>query len=194
MDSIPSTIIRRDGNLIRTDAISQSTMVVIIAGFMIMNSVSNLDAKAFVWLGQVCFWLLILRYATGGKQLECNTDKLITPIMSSFFIAYTLGYMAAPMAVYKDWNIFVVAAFVFMFFLDFTIGIDKCGKLTKTWLVVSGFSGLILGVVFFFILKAIGMEKFLYYTTGTNNVYCAKPAEQDFKCFVYKNGHIISSL
>jgi hypothetical protein len=182
------------GELVRTVAVSQTNIVVIITSFLVLSSVSNLDVKAFVWLVQICFWLFVIRLSTNGKNLKCPTDHLITPIMSSFLIAYTLGYLAAPMAVYNDWNVFVILAFVFLFALDFAVGVDKCGDLKWWFLAITGFGGLIFGIVFFFILKAVGMEKFLYYTSGSNSMYCSKPSEQEFKCNVYKNGQIISSL
>jgi hypothetical protein len=60
-------------------------------------------------------------------------------------------------------------------------------------------SGLLLGVLYsvlcYNIILVAGGDKLLYFNTiSSNNVYCSKPKKQTFKCFVYKNGQIISAV
>jgi hypothetical protein len=177
----------------RTLRVTQSTIVIIIVGYMVLTSAFNMDIKALVWGAQICLWFVLIRMVV--PDLKCKTDHWVTPIMSSFCISYTMGYLAAPMAVNNDWNPVVLVVFAILYGLDFSVSLTNCNPaLKKTHLAIAGVGGLILGMLFYLLLKTAGLGKFLYYTTGTGNVYCSKPKEQDFKCYVYKNGQIISSL
>ena len=84
--------------------------------------------------------------------------------------------------------------FVALFMVDaYTKMNSDCS--TKSGIAVGGISGLMIGVFMYFVLTWAGLGKFLYYNTGnTNNEYCSKPKEQNFKCYVYKNGNIISTI
>ena len=55
--------------------------------------------------------------------------------------------------------------------------------------------GLFFGWIFYSIIHSAGGDKLLYFNTiSSNNVYCSKPKKQQFKCYVYKNGEIISAV
>jgi hypothetical protein len=176
---------------------------IIITGFLFMSSMFNHDIKAFVWIGPAIFWMLLLRLMQPkiGKPINkatCKQSKWLgeyqNPSLSSFLIMYTLGYIAAPMPIYNDWNIIAIASFLILFGVDAVVKMKS--ECCNTWGIVNGgFFGLFMGAVMYFVLRVSGMEKVLYYTTGdSNRVYCSKPKEQNFKCNVYKNGNIISSL
>lgn len=175
---------------------------IIITGFLIMTSMFNHDVKAFVWLIPVIFWLIFVRmlqpYVGEKVGPACQQSAWLgshqNPSMSSFLIMYTLAYLATPMAVYSNWNIMAVAAFLFLFGVD-TIVKTKSKCASKWGVVNGGVLGLFTGGLMYFILSAIGMQKLLYMSIGdSNKVFCTKPKEQNFKCNVYKNGNIISSL
>jgi hypothetical protein len=174
---------------------------IIITGFLFMNTVFNADIKALIWIGPLIFWLLILKFTQskteGNKIINPACSKIWgsykSPSLSSFFILYTLGYMAAPMPIYNDWNIMAVISFVVLFCIDAAARMrSDCSS--KAGIAIGGLTGLILGVFMYFVLTWVGLGKFLYYSTGSNNVYCSKPKEQNFKCHVYKNGNIISTI
>ena len=176
---------------------------IIITGFMFMNTIFNYDIKALVWAGPLVLWLILIKLVQG----KVSTDKVTnvaacgtvwgtykTPSMSSFFIAYTLGYIAAPMPVNKDWNIIAVLVFVVLFGVDSAAKL-KNGCVSKVGIGIGGLLGLAMGVFMYFGLNSAGLSKYLYYTPGSSdNVYCSKPKEQNFKCHVYKNGNIISTI
>jgi hypothetical protein len=173
---------------------------IIVTGFLFMNSAFNLDAKALVWVGPVIVWMIALRFLQPflGNKTPDTCSKWLgqysNPCLSSFLIMYTLGYIGAPMPVHNDWNYMAIAAFLFLFGIDAVVKYKtECGSF---WGIVNGgVFGIAIGSLMYFIFKWAGLEKVLYYTTGdSNRVYCSKPKEQSFKCHVYKNGNIISSL
>jgi len=176
---------------------------IIITGFLVMTSMFNQDMKAFVWLIPAIFWLIFVRMLQPyvGEKVDkatCHQSAWLgshqNPSMSSFLIMYTLAYLATPMAVNSDWNIMAIAAFLFLFGVDTMVKTKS--KCASKWGVVNGgVLGLFTGGLMYFILSAIGMQKLLYMSMGdSNKVFCSKPKEQNFKCNVYKNGSIISSL
>ena len=175
---------------------------IVITGFMFMNTVFNYDLKALLWFAPLLFWLGLLRFLQSKinnnlvENKECSQvwGKYKSPSLASFFIMYTLAYIATPMPIYDDWNIIAVLMFVVLFILDSTVRYNqKCAS--KAGIAIGGISGLLIGVFMYFAMSWVGLSKFLYYTTGdTNNVYCSKPKEQNFKCYVYKNGNIISTI
>jgi hypothetical protein len=174
----------------------------LITGFMFMNTIFNYDLKAFFWVGPLVAWLLLLKLVQGKlskdkiENAACGTlwGTHKSPAMSSFFIMYTLGYIAAPMPINNDWNIIAIIMFLALF------GVDAASRLKNECASVSGVAvggvvGLALGVFVYFGFSWAGLGKFMYYTSGdSNNVYCSKPKEQNFKCHVYKNGNIISTI
>jgi len=177
---------------------------VIITGFIFMSSVFNYDLKALVWVVPLMIWLFLMKMIQSklikdneiGPDTNCSVlwGKYKSPSLSSFFIMYSLGYIGAPMPVNDDWNIIAILVFAVLFCIDAMVRTtSKCA--TVSGIAIGGVSGLLIGVFMYFALSWIGLGKFLYYTTAnTNNVYCSKPKEQNFKCYVYKNGNIISSI
>ena len=154
---------------------------ILITGFLFMNTVFNYDLKAVFWIGPLLVWLMIIR-ATQSKLKENEIDKTSScskmfgmyksPCLSSFFIMYTLGYIAAPMPIYNDWNVLAIMMFVALFTVDsYTKLSANCS--TSSGVAIGGIGGLMVGVLMYFLFTWAGLGKFLYYKTGnTNNEYC----------------------
>ena len=176
---------------------------IIITGFLILTSMFNHDIKAFVWLITALFWILFVRMLQPyiGNPLKgtpCKQSPMLgthsNPCLSSFLIIYTMAYLGTPMFLNKDWNVLAMIAFLFLFGIDAVVKTNSTCS-SKWGIVNGGFIGLILGIGMSLILKAAGMDKVLYSNVGdSNKVYCSKPKEQNFKCNVYKNGSLISTL
>ncbi len=176
---------------------------IIITGFLVMTSMFNHDLKAFVWMITALFWLFFVRMLQPyiGNPLKgtpCKQNPMLgthsNPCLSSFLIIYTVGYLATPMFLNSDWNVMAIVSFLFLFAVDAVVK-TKSTCASKWGIVNGGFMGLILGIGMCLALMTAGMEKMLYSTIGdSNKVYCSKPTEQNFKCNVYKNGSIITTL
>ena len=175
-------------------AVSVNVVPVVLTGFMMLSSAFNSDAKALVWIVPLIGLMGILYYFDKACSM---VPTVLSPMMSTFFIAYTLGYIAAPMAVHEDWNFMAIAAFLVLLALDvMTMKSHKCMFGKQGWINVAKGSliGLTAGVGMYFAADAIGMAKHLYYTMSNKSMYCSKPKEQEMKCFVYKNGSMITAL
>jgi hypothetical protein len=175
---------------------------ILITGFMFMNTVFNYDLKAVFWVAPLILWISLMRYLQSKmpdnmiSNPSCSKiwGKYKSPSLSSFFIMYTLGYIATPMPIYNDWNIVAVLMFVALFTVDATVRL-KSDCSTRSGVAVGGLGGLIMGIFMYFVFSWVGLSKFLYFNnSSSNNTYCTKPTKQNFKCYVYKNGNIISSI
>jgi len=193
--------LKKIGNLMK--AVSDVAPI-LITGFLFMNTVFNYDLKALFWIAPLFFWLMLMKFLQSSMKnneipksaTSCSTlwGTYKSPSLSSFFIMYTLGYIAAPMPVYNDWNVVAIFMFTTLFIIDAFVRLSSdCS--TMSGIALGGIGGLIIGVFMYFGLSWAGLGKFLYYSIGNSNkVYCSKPKEQNFKCYVYKNGNIISTI
>jgi len=186
---------------------------VFIASFMLMSSMFSGDVKAFIWLfltivGIVIIFLLqqtsLFREDPKTYMAGDNCADPLLPLftnfprlsVSTFFIAFTLTYLIQPMMMNNDWNYYVIVGFLGIMIMDTMVKFQLFPNCTKK---VGILSGLLLGVLYsvlcYNIILVAGGDKLLYFNTiSSNNVYCSKPKKQTFKCFVYKNGQIISAV
>jgi hypothetical protein len=186
---------------------------VFIGSFMLMSSMFSGDVKAFIWIflsivGIVLIMLLektpLFREEPKPYMMGDNCADPLIPLftnfpklsVSTFFIAFTLTYLIQPMIMNNDWNYYVIVGFLGIIIMDTMVKFQLFPNCTKK---VGILSGLVLGVMYsvlcYNIILAAGGNKVLYFNTiSSNNVYCSKPKKQTFKCYVYKNGQIVSSV
>jgi hypothetical protein len=111
--------------------------------------------------------------------------------ISAFIIMFTLIYLIMSMSTVQDWNYWVITLFVTLYLIDVLYSkkfISLTGHFIGTVL------GAVYGVICYFIAKKIAPDKLLYFTVdASNRKYCSRPKKQQFKCFVYKGGQLISS-
>ena len=174
--------------------------------FMLMSSMFNQDIKAFVWLGGAALFMIIvlaLQVLFGNKisdeanavcgafRIGSMIGQFNVPGVSSYFIAFTLGYLMIPMMANKAWNYFLIMGFSALFIIDATTKLmGKCS--TPEGIFFGGLLGILFAVIWYNIIDKAGGTKLLYFNTGgSNNVVCSKPKSQTFKCSVYKNGELI---
>lgn len=179
-----------------------------ITFFMVMTSIFNQDVKAFFWLACALVGVGIahLIHDVGMRERTITTptatfvqmdpvqdwvnryDKLS---LSSFFIVFTLMYLGAPMQKNNDWNYFVLLGFLILYVVDI---FSKQSK-TTLGIFIGSVMGAIYGLLCYFLAQTIGGDSLVYFNViSSNNVYCSRPKKQQFKCYVYKNGQIISTV
>jgi hypothetical protein len=174
---------------------------------MLMTSMFNGDVKGYIWLGCAILGVVALIPLSTLFIFKTDTDCTSTApavidifskypnlSVSTFFIVFTLTYLIWPMMQNKDWNYYVIVGFLGMLITD-TLVKMRSSCITKRGI----FSGVVLGAFYSFccnlVILQAGGDKLLYYNTVTsNNIYCSRPKKQQFKCYVYKNGEIISTL
>ena len=183
-----------------------------ITFFFLMLSLCNYDFKGLVWLacalsGVVMVYalqMMLSKTGNNGVSEFCRAHRLSIPLiyllkysnpcMSSFFLMFTLVYLIFPMQANGSWNMFAISGFVLLLVADSVIQFKlTCAKIYEILLGIV--IGAMYGWVCYMSLKAINLERLMYYNIGSsNNVYCSKPKEQSFKCSVYKNGQLISTM
>ena len=182
---------------------------IFIAVFMLMTSMFNGDVKAFIWLMCIIVGLLVVMlFGTHVPGLKDDGSCLKSPdngvvmdlfwkypnlSVSTYFIVFTLTYLVLPMLETKDWNYYVLVGFLGILAVDTLYKVRFCT--TGLGIIVGMCFGLGLGAASYFTIKSARGDKLLYFNTvSSNDVYCSRPKKQQFKCYVYKNGEIISTL
>jgi hypothetical protein len=185
---------------------------VLIFSLMLLVSFINHDfVKGIVWLVFTIVGLSAIGYAVkifNPESMNPGWQKVtIFPMfstfyntcsLSSFLIMYTFLYLYLPMAHAKNINYSVVALFIFFYVSDILgrryikLGdipnYDGIGTFTGTIV------GITYGIVCYSIVSVAGDRLTYFSRSASNNEYCSKPRKQQFKCNVYKNGQVISSL
>tara|TARA_R110002072_G_scaffold256433_1_gene415250 strand:- start:708 stop:1337 length:630 start_codon:yes stop_codon:yes gene_type:complete len=180
----------------------------ILGFFLIMTSIFNQDIKGFIYLAGVLIatiinilLLNIIRSQSDPNRspicniLEVNIfasgGTFDNPNLSSSFIAFTGVYLLLPMIYNKQMNWMVILFIIILFIIDiFTKITNGCTQLPGIF--TGTISGLILGTMWYSMLHSSGNQKLTYFNDFiTNNVVCARPEKQSFKCSVYKNGELI---
>jgi hypothetical protein len=178
---------------------------------MLMNSIFSGDIKAFVWLFLSIVGIVIIfvleknifhEVVSYGPDDNC-ADPLIPLFtnfprlsVSTFFIVFTLVYLVQPMFMNKDWNYYVIIGFLGILIMDTMVKFQLFPSCTKKTGILSGAAlGILYSMICYNAILAAGGNSLLYFNTiSTNNVYCSKPKKQTFKCYVYKNGSIVSAV
>ena len=176
--------------------------------FLILVSVFNQNIKGIIYLGAVLISSVInymVSVAIGSEPLEnegaiCNLmefpvlSRYIIPNYNSMFIAFTLMYLLLPMLSNNQINVWIIGFIVSIFAVDAYVKLMYFCTVPRG-IVIGAVVGASLGAVWYFILKLSELESLLFFNDLTsNNVICKRPANQTFKCSVYKNGQVIQDL
>ena len=177
-----------------------------------MSAVANHNIlKAAIWLLFTIVGLFGVSMAFKSVNISPQQEtSIIFPFFakyyltcstSVFLIAYTFVYLLMPMIYSKNMNYSIIFLFV-AFYLGDVLGrnyIQIPGVLTQNMnpvgVTIGTLCGVVYGILCFFIIYKAG-DQYLYFSTTTSSTgeYCSKPANQQFKCNVYKNGQVISTL
>jgi len=179
---------------------------ILVAFFLVMISLFNSDIKGLVYLGGVLMASLGNLFVMNTLKIKndktpspaCNlfdfpfmNNEYISPAFNTFFLAFTLLYLFMPMQYFSNIN------YPVLIFLSGLIILDAVTKVSRACTnfggIVFGFVlGALAGIIYFVTWYYSGHEDLLYFNVEpSNNVVCARPKQQTFKCFVYKNGEII---
>ena len=185
---------------------------VLIFSLMLLVTFINQDfVKGLVWmvftivgLGSVAFAVTHLKPESVNPGWK---DVTLFPLfstfyntcsLSSFLIIYTFLYLLLPMMHAKNINYSVVSLFIFFYVADILGRQYIKLKEVPNYDGIGTFTGTIVGAMYgitTYSIIAVAGDKLTYFSrNASNNEYCSRPKKQQFKCNVYKNGQIISSL
>ena len=185
---------------------------VFIFSLMLMTSFINQDVKGMFWMLFVIvglFLIVIVIKTFKGNQISNFKDTTMLPLFSTFYntcstssflISFTFMYLFLPMLYVNNINYSVIFIFLFFYFYDvlgrkYIMSSDNSeSNFNGIGTFVGTISGITYGIFAVWLLSSAG-DKFMYFTpTASNKEYCSRPKNQQFKCNVYKNGEIISTL
>lgn len=185
------------------------TLSPILVGFFLLSaSILNKNIKGLIYMAGVMFAFVINALFMNvlkvpiieGRSMACSIvnmpfsiNSYSSPSWNSVFIAFTLAYMYLPMRFSGNMNYGVIIALLTLF------GIDAVTKTTNMCtnnlgVIVGGLLGLVLGGLWYGVIKASGNPQLLYFEEVSNGETCSRPSKQTFKCAVYKNGKLIKNL
>lgn len=185
---------------------------VFIFTLMLLVSFINLDfVKGIMWLVFTIVGLSSIAFAVSKfKPASINPgwqEVTLFPLFSSFYntcslssflIVYTFLYLLLPMIHAKNINYSVVTIFIFFYIADILGRRYIKLKDIQNLDVIGTFTGTMVGAVYgvaCYSIVAVAGDKLTYFSpSASNNEYCSRPKKQQFKCNVYKNGQVISSL
>ena len=187
---------------------------VFISSFMLLSSVFSGDVKAFIWLALSIVGIVIIFLLQQTSLFQDTTpmvynqdDNCRDPLIplftnfpnlsvSTFFIVFTFAYLVQPMMMNQDWNYYVVVGFLGILAMDTMVKFQLFPNCTrKSGILSASVLGILYSMVCYNAILAAGGNKLLYFNTvSTNNVYCSRPKKQTFKCYVYRNGQIVSAV
>ena len=183
----------------------------ILTSFLVLTSCFNQDVKGFVWLALVgaglalvlLFQKLITRNLNPKAVLNCQPlwgMGFEAPSSTSFFLMFTLAYFLAPMQSNNDYNFSALAVLLLLYMMDAVFNfMNRCADANSTYMNflsigLGSAMGLLLGWASYLGMKAISPKLVYFGGSPSNGEYCSKPKQQTFKCNVYKNGEIISTI
>jgi len=162
--------------------------------------------KGLIYLGFLVGSCVVRNYVymMAGSKPVVNDRTICTSIQyskygnatfSAFVFAFTIMYLSLPMFSNGAPNFWIFLSLVSYFMLDIFI------KLYKNCIVQTGdlFLNVLLGAACSAFLVSLmysgGSGKYLFFNeVSSNKEICYQPKEQTFKCQMYKDGQLISTL
>ena len=190
--------------------------IIICVGIVFFSMLTVTMNKAFVFF----IWVFVITFIRiivfKGLDLTQNTPPICSTGLSEIFIpkdvmystyllTFTMMYFMVPMFMISvQQNVNITNYGVLAFFICY-ISIDiflknklSCIPQEKFGKIVIGniLSGMFLGgVITGLIMYGTELKGYLYINEiNSNKEVCSMPSKQQFKCNVYKNGQIISSV
>ena len=180
---------------------------ILIAFFLFMLTCMNQNFKGLVFIAGAILALFInmpIMNAIGSNKLpdasaSCSIVDMghITgfnsPSNSTLFIAFTIAYLFIPMFYNNQLNYPVIIILLGLLALDSYARVkNKCTTISGS--VLGGAIGFFLGWLWFSIFQVAGADSLLYFNDiDSNAVRCSRPAKQNFKCSVYKDGQLVAT-
>jgi len=162
--------------------------------------------KGLIYLGFLLACCVVRSYvymASGGTPIvDDNTlcssvqySKYGNPTFSSFVLSFTIMYLSLPMFSNGDPNFWIFTLLITYFLIDIFIKFYKNCFIGIGDLILNVLLGATSSAAVVILMYLGGSSKYLFFNeVSSNKDICYKPEEQTFKCSVYKNGELISSI
>ena len=176
----------------------------ILISFFLLLSFFNQNLKGVIYFIGICLLIIVTKIFSvtiapmmPTKSFKCSMfestligDGLSFSILVYFF---TLGYLFIAMFRNNIMNYPMIIAILLLGGIDIVIKkSNNCTTISTS--AISVFLGLLIGFIWSTIIQNNASD-LLYHTDYiSNKVACSMPSQQKFKCQVYKNGELISTM
>lgn len=177
----------------------------VLIGFFILTSIFNSNLKGFVYALGVLILIGISTILSGYFPLNSTTQNSVCKMFglnlinsnglpfSTLVYFYTFAYLFIPMFKFNVINYSVLMSIVLLAGADAIVIMNKmCANIVGiSFAVIIGF---LLGMIISLMYNSINPD-ILYHTDFVSDkVACSMPSQQNFKCKVYKNGELITTM
>jgi hypothetical protein len=114
---------------------------------------------------------------------------------SAFVFAFTIMYLSLPMFTNEAPNYWIFTTLLVYFFTDMFIKVYKNCVINTGDLFLNVLLGIASAALIVTLMYSGGSGKFLFFNeVSSNKEICYQPKEQTFKCNVYKDGTLVSTI
>lgn len=158
-----------------------------IIGFFIILSIFNSNIKGIVYF----IGFIILYFFSTLIQIEPTPEKDNMPF-GTLVYGYTFSYLLFPMIQFSMMNYPLIVSMLCLMGVDIAYMSKTEFNINK--IAIAFILSILIG--FFWSLIVSRMSPSMLYSTDylSDKQVCSIPSEQTFKCKVYKNGELISTM
>lgn len=162
--------------------------------------------KGLIYLGFLIGCCVVRNYVymmSGAKPIlndktictSIQYSKYGNPTFSVFVFSFTIMYLSLPMFSNGSPNFWVFLSLISYFFIDMFIKLYKNCIVKTSDLFLNVLLGLTSAALIVTLMYSGGSGKYLFFNeVSSNKEICYQPKEQTFKCSMFKDGKMISSL
>lgn len=122
-------------------------------------------------------------------------SKYGNPTFSAFIFSFTIMYLCIPMFSNGSVNYWTFVALLSYFFMDIFIKIYKKCIINVSDLFLNTLLGATSATIIVMLMYTGGSGKYLFFNeTSSDKEMCYQPSTQTFRCSLYQNGELISSI
>lgn len=177
----------------------------VLIGFFILTSIFNSNLKGFVYALGILILIAVSTILSGYFPINSTSQKSICKMFglnlinsnsipfSTLIYFYTFAYLFIPMFKFNVINYSVLLSIILLASADAIVIMNNmCANIVGVlYAVVVGF---LLGMTIVLMFHSINPD-ILYHTDFVSDkVACSMPSQQNFKCKVYKNGELITTM
>jgi hypothetical protein len=185
-----------------------SSVVITFSILLLSISLSN-PMKGAVYIGWVLIatfirimLLMMVGVGTASNEPRCNKGGLPGSLAqydggrnSIFILCFTFCYICFPMFISQNVNWYLV--WILLVYIIFDCVMKLTSGCIKSSVPIIGeiFGGCLFGLFVSGVMYVLKLTNFLFVNdVASNREVCSMAKKQTFKCAVYKNGEIISSI
>jgi hypothetical protein len=162
--------------------------------------------KGLIYLGFLigCCFVRGYVYMMSGANPIVNDKTICTsiqyskygnPTFSAFVFAFTIMYLSFPMFSNGTVNYWVFLSLIAYFFIDISIKIYKNCVIKMSDLFINVLLGASSAAFIVTLMYLGGSGKYLFFNEmASDKEICYQPSTQTFKCSLYNNGELVTTL